>query len=192
MDIVNPPSRVQMLRGAIDPTVLRQCSMLRRSVAATTALAALTAFSGAFVAGNDAGRAYNTFPKMGHEWIPSDIFQLQPWYRNFFEDTATVQLDHRVLAMSTLIGCVAILCPLTVGSCPRRHWQDEDLCGSSYRMPRKEQFSARSWLPPVKSHWGLLRCSTTCRLIWPWPIRRVLWRCSPLCCGLCTRLDSPE
>lgn len=62
----------------------------------------VTAFSGAFVAGNDAGRAYNTFPKMGDEWIPSDIFSLQPVYRNCMENTATVQFNHRVLALSTL------------------------------------------------------------------------------------------
>lgn len=63
-----------------------------------------TAVSGAFVAGNDAGHAYNTFPKMGDTWIPDDIFRMEPLIRNFFENTSTVQLDHRILATATLIS----------------------------------------------------------------------------------------
>jgi heme A synthase len=41
---------------------------------------------------------------MGDEWIPSEILDIQPIWRNFFENTATVQFDHRVLAMATLGG----------------------------------------------------------------------------------------
>ncbi|KAK9077403.1 hypothetical protein SSX86_005740 [Deinandra increscens subsp. villosa] len=62
----------------------------------------ITAISGAFVAGNDAGHAFNTFPKMGDSWIPEDVLSLKPLIRNFFENTATVQLDHRILATATL------------------------------------------------------------------------------------------
>ncbi|TXG46635.1 hypothetical protein EZV62_027868 [Acer yangbiense] len=51
----------------------------------------ITAISGAFVAGNGAGRAYNTFPKMGDTWILDDIFDMKPLIRNFFENTSTVQ-----------------------------------------------------------------------------------------------------
>ncbi|CAH9111488.1 unnamed protein product [Cuscuta europaea] len=65
-------------------------------------LVGLTAISGAFVAGNDAGHAFNTFPKMGDQWIPDDVFSVKPLIRNFFENTATVQLDHRILATATL------------------------------------------------------------------------------------------
>ncbi|KAL0303600.1 UNVERIFIED_CONTAM: Cytochrome c oxidase assembly protein COX15 [Sesamum radiatum] len=67
-------------------------------------LVGITAVSGAFVAGNDAGRAFNTFPKMGDTWIPEDIFSLKPLVRNFFENTSTVQLDHRILATATLFS----------------------------------------------------------------------------------------
>ncbi|ERN19097.1 cytochrome c oxidase assembly protein COX15 isoform X1 [Amborella trichopoda] len=67
-------------------------------------LVGVTALSGAFVAGNDAGHAYNTFPKMGDSWIPDEIFELEPIFRNFFENTATVQLDHRILATATLLS----------------------------------------------------------------------------------------
>ncbi|CAM9910018.1 unnamed protein product [Heterosigma akashiwo] len=55
----------------------------------------------AFLAGNDAGCAYNTWPKMDEEWVPSEILDMKPLWRNFFENTATVQFDHRMLAYST-------------------------------------------------------------------------------------------
>lgn len=56
-----------------------------RSIALPVAiLVGLTAASGAFVAGNDAGHAFNTFPKMGDHWIPKGLFELQPLTRNFF------------------------------------------------------------------------------------------------------------
>ncbi|KAG1360563.1 putative Cytochrome c oxidase assembly protein COX15 [Cocos nucifera] len=67
-------------------------------------LVGITAFSGAFVAGNDAGHAYNSFPKMGDSWIPDDIFSMEPLTRNFFENTSTVQLNHRILATTTLMS----------------------------------------------------------------------------------------
>ncbi|XP_042502656.1 cytochrome c oxidase assembly protein COX15 [Macadamia integrifolia] len=67
-------------------------------------LVGVTAISGAFVAGNDAGHAYNTFPKMGDTWIPDDIFSMKPLIRNFFENTSMVQLDHRILATATLLS----------------------------------------------------------------------------------------
>jgi heme A synthase len=41
---------------------------------------------------------------MGDEWIPAEIMDIQPVWRNFFENTATVQFDHRILAMTTLGG----------------------------------------------------------------------------------------
>ncbi|KAL5985778.1 Cytochrome c oxidase assembly protein cox15 [Asimina triloba] len=68
----------------------------------------LTAVSGAFVAGNDAGHAYNTFPKMGDTWIPGDVFSMDPLIRNFFENTSTVQLDHRILAATTLLSMAGL------------------------------------------------------------------------------------
>ncbi|POO02882.1 COX15/CtaA family [Trema orientale] len=77
---------------------------VKRLALPVSLLVGITAVSGAFVAGNDAGRAYNTFPKMGDTWIPEDIFDMKPLIRNFFENTSTVQLDHRILATSTLIS----------------------------------------------------------------------------------------
>ncbi|ONK70645.1 uncharacterized protein A4U43_C05F35890 [Asparagus officinalis] len=77
---------------------------VRKMALPLSVLVGVTAFSGAFVAGNDAGHAYNTFPKMGDSWIPDDIFSMEPLVRNFFENTSTVQLGHRILAATTLLS----------------------------------------------------------------------------------------
>ena len=68
---------------------------------ALTTLIGITIISGGFVAGLKAGKIYNTFPKMGEYWIPPDLLTLEPTWKNFFENMATVQFDHRVLAITT-------------------------------------------------------------------------------------------
>ncbi|EDO48814.1 predicted protein [Nematostella vectensis] len=68
----------------------------------------LTAISGAFVAGLDAGLVYNSYPKMAGRWIPTDLFAQSPTWRNFFENATTVQFDHRILG-STTVAAVAML-----------------------------------------------------------------------------------
>ena len=67
-------------------------------------LSVLTITTGGFVAGLKAGMSYNTFPLMAGQWVPDGILNLQPWYRNFFENVATVQFEHRFLAISTLLS----------------------------------------------------------------------------------------
>ena len=87
------------------PLATSQSLMLRRLSLAAPVVVFATALSGAFVAGNDAGRAYNTFPAMTSDgkWMPpkEDMLVLTPVYRNFFENTATVQFDHRCLALAS-------------------------------------------------------------------------------------------
>jgi len=63
----------------------------------------LTALSGGFVAGLDAGFAYNTFPLMDDALIPGGLFDYEPWYLAPFEDITTVQFDHRLLAETTFV-----------------------------------------------------------------------------------------
>ena len=67
----------------------------------------ITANSGAFVAGLDAGLTYNTFPLMDGKLVPPGLFELSPAYLNFFENMTTVQFDHRVLAILVLAGVLA-------------------------------------------------------------------------------------
>jgi len=58
----------------------------------------LMMLTGAFVAGLKAGHIYNTFPKMGATFVPSEIFNVQPAWKNFFENPVTVQFVHRCFA----------------------------------------------------------------------------------------------
>jgi heme a synthase len=52
---------------------------------------------GALVAGIDAGRGYIDWPLMGGEILPSGAFDLEPAWRNFLENPALVQFNHRLL-----------------------------------------------------------------------------------------------
>ncbi|HEX9183594.1 MAG TPA: COX15/CtaA family protein [Burkholderiales bacterium] len=61
------------------------------------------ALSGAMVAGLRAGYAYNTFPLMNGYLIPPESFSLQPWWRNFEYNLATVQLVHRAFFWLLLV-----------------------------------------------------------------------------------------
>ncbi|HET8831429.1 MAG TPA: COX15/CtaA family protein [Casimicrobiaceae bacterium] len=53
--------------------------------------------SGGFVAGIRAGLAYNTFPLMNGRIVPAEILMLDPVWKNFFWNMATVQFDHRLI-----------------------------------------------------------------------------------------------
>ena len=53
------------------------------------------ALSGGLVAGLRAGYAYNTFPLMNGHVVPPEILVLEPWWKNFFYNMATVQFVHR-------------------------------------------------------------------------------------------------
>jgi heme a synthase len=68
---------------------------------ALTTLISVTIISGGFVAGLKAGKVFNTFPMMGEYWIPPGLFAIEPWWRNLFDNLATVQFDHRILAITT-------------------------------------------------------------------------------------------
>jgi cytochrome c oxidase assembly protein subunit 15 len=64
----------------------------------------VTAIAGAFVAGLDGGKAYNTFPLMGGRLVPGGYFALTPWWRNLFENVAAVQFNHRWIGILTFVG----------------------------------------------------------------------------------------
>ena len=74
----------------------------RRSAEGVLALVALTIAAGAFVAGLHAGLVYNTFPLMDGRLVPKSYAALHPFLRNWFENVAAVQFDHRLLAMTTV------------------------------------------------------------------------------------------
>jgi cytochrome c oxidase assembly protein subunit 15 len=66
-------------------------------------------YLGALTAGLRAGLTYNTWPLIDGAFVPSSahLFFDQPLWRNFFENTLTVQFDHRMLAYTVLL--VALL-----------------------------------------------------------------------------------
>jgi cytochrome c oxidase assembly protein subunit 15 len=62
-------------------------------------------YLGALVAGLRAGYIYNTWPLIDGTFIPSaaHLFFDTPLWRNFFENTLTVQFDHRMLAYAIFV-----------------------------------------------------------------------------------------
>jgi len=68
-----------------------------------TALIVLQIISGGFVAGTDAGLAYNTFPLMGDKFIPDGLMTIQPAIMNLFENIVTIQFNHRMIAYLLII-----------------------------------------------------------------------------------------
>jgi heme a synthase len=74
---------------------------------ASAALLVLTfaqLYLGALVAGLRAGLIYNTWPDIDGAFIPSGarLWFEQPWWRNLFENTLTVQFEHRMTAYALL------------------------------------------------------------------------------------------
>ncbi len=91
--LMNPQTRVSRAES--------KAGGFRRAAHYLLFLVLLTILSGAFVAGLKAGLIFNTFPKMGEQWIPDELLSLSPFYLNLFENLVTVQFDHRVLAILT-------------------------------------------------------------------------------------------
>jgi heme a synthase len=54
--------------------------------------------AGGFVAGLDAGHASYTWPKMNDAFVPDGLTNLQPYWKNWFENALAVQFNHRLLA----------------------------------------------------------------------------------------------
>ncbi len=79
---------------------------LGRWAALLAVLIFLQALAGAFVAGLDAGLAFNTFPLMNGRLIPEGYFDLSPWWTNAFENVAAVQFNHRLLGITILAVAV--------------------------------------------------------------------------------------
>ena len=77
---------------------------LKITSVALLALAFLQLYFGALVAGLRAGRVYNTWPEIDGAFIPSAarLFFEEPWWRNLFDNTLTVQFEHRMTAYALL------------------------------------------------------------------------------------------
>lgn len=82
---------------------------LRVGSIALMLLVLLQIYLGALVAGSGAGHIYNTWPDIDGGFIPSAerLWFLTPLWRNFFENTLTIQFEHRMLAYA--IWLIAML-----------------------------------------------------------------------------------
>ncbi len=81
---------------------------LRRAGLAFAALVFAMALTGGLVAGIRAGFAYNTWPLMNGHLVPPEILMIEPWWRNFGYNMATVQFVHRTLAL-VVLACAWLL-----------------------------------------------------------------------------------
>ncbi|KAF1313426.1 Cytochrome oxidase assembly protein, partial [Globisporangium splendens] len=106
--LVSPLSRAVKLREITSSTALKDIGEVRKYFQAVTALLVGTIIAGTEVAEIDAGKEYNTFPKMGKHWVPDGLFDQRPWLRNFYDNVALVQLDHRLLAVGSLAAYTAV------------------------------------------------------------------------------------
>lgn len=104
-------SLLQQYTKSLTSSALQHAQRTRVGTISTVALTGCTILSGAFVAGNDAGNAYNTYPLMDGQLIPwNDMVNedLVPRWRNMFENTATVQWNHRMLGTCTALSAVGL------------------------------------------------------------------------------------
>ncbi|KAF7586424.1 Cytochrome c oxidase assembly protein cox15 [Aspergillus hancockii] len=113
--LADPDAGIKLLDSLRNPKL----KIFRRSVAGLAALVFVTAMSGALVAGLDAGLIYNEFPFMGNGLAPpkSELFddrysrhedRSDRWWRNMLENPSLVQLDHRILAMTTFTSIMGL------------------------------------------------------------------------------------
>lgn len=102
------------------PASGRRPAWLRAYAATVMGLVLGSVLSGGFVAGLDAGFAYNTFPLMDGELVPEGLFALDPLIINFFEDITTVQFFHRLLAELTVVLVAVFWWRVRAGDPPPR------------------------------------------------------------------------
>jgi cytochrome c oxidase assembly protein subunit 15 len=97
-------SIVWTLRRLADRTPLPAPFRLKMTGVALLVLTFVQLYFGALVAGLRAGLVYNTWPEIDGALIPSSarLFFGQPWWRNLFDNTLTVQFEHRMTAYTLL------------------------------------------------------------------------------------------
>jgi cytochrome c oxidase assembly protein subunit 15 len=98
---------------ALDLRILANDPSARPARMPTVGIWALSALAlqlmyGAYVAGLDAGFAYNSWPKMGDEWFPAAVPMMRPWLANLVDNPILVQFIHRWLAWAVALA-VAML-----------------------------------------------------------------------------------
>ncbi|KAK9457788.1 cytochrome oxidase assembly protein-domain-containing protein [Dipodascopsis uninucleata] len=114
--LVKSPASSTSLYNMLSNPAIKRYRFLTGSL---LGLVFVTAMSGAFVAGLDAGLIYNEFPYMGESIFPPKSELFTPFYarkddnsdlfwRNILENPVTVQLNHRILATTTFCCVIAL------------------------------------------------------------------------------------
>jgi cytochrome c oxidase assembly protein subunit 15 len=95
---------VWTLRRLADGPSMAGSVRLKITSAALVALTFVQLYLGALVAGLRAGLVYNTWPDIDGSFIPSSarLWFEEPWWRNLFDNTLTVQFEHRMTAYALL------------------------------------------------------------------------------------------
>jgi heme a synthase len=95
---------VWTLRRLTERPPIAGSARLKITSVALVVLTFVQLYLGALVAGLRAGLVYNTWPDIDGSFIPSAarLWFETPWWRNLFENTLTVQFEHRMTAYALL------------------------------------------------------------------------------------------
>jgi cytochrome c oxidase assembly protein subunit 15 len=93
--------------GLLWPRPAASVAPLRRHGLGVMALLVTTFLAGGFVAGTRAGFAFNDWPWMHGHFIPEGLYAMQPLWADWFENIATVQFHHRLLAYLLVVAIPA-------------------------------------------------------------------------------------
>jgi cytochrome c oxidase assembly protein subunit 15 len=96
---------VWTLRRLVDRPSLAVSARLKITSVALLVLTFVQLYLGALVAGLRAGKIFNTWPDIDGGLIPSAarLFFDTPWWRNLFDNTLTVQFEHRMVAYTLFV-----------------------------------------------------------------------------------------
>jgi cytochrome c oxidase assembly protein subunit 15 len=96
---------VWTLRRLVNRPSLAVPARLKITSVALLVLTFVQLYLGALVAGLRAGKIYNTWPDIDGGLIPSAarLFFETPWWRNLFDNTLTVQFEHRMVAYTLFV-----------------------------------------------------------------------------------------
>src|SRR5580704_4474576 len=95
-------------QGLVARSIAPAPTRLRAGAKLLLVLVLVQIYLGALVAGLRAGLIYNTWPLIDGQLVPSasQLFFGEPWWRNFFENPLTVQLDHRLVAYALWVTAI--------------------------------------------------------------------------------------
>jgi len=71
---------------------------LKRFAYSVVGLITLQIIYGGFMSGLRAAKCCPTFPQINGQWIPENLFAMEPFLLNFVENLTTIQFIHRMIA----------------------------------------------------------------------------------------------